>query len=336
MALSCYALKEIHKGIKDTLQTKPSCKVLSLGYPNLLVTKSQILDSFGENTLNKIASREDSIDVAAMHKIDALVEWCPEAYSFFEALGCELHIMDFTNWSGREEVVDLNHPLDKSYFEKYDVIIDPGTTEHIFNIAQAITNVLQMVRVDGYIYHSTPHNCINHGFYNFSPTFYKDFYECNGAKLINCNLYQDDCNEEDVSLDLREVIDLPMGFSSILVKKISHLNKINYPIQGKYQNNILNKHHLEEIKQKYREFNKIALVPYNSHSKFFKEFFNDKTIKIYDDSPILNKYLEVQPLKDIPNEEFDIILITSTTFEEKIKNKLILQGINQDNIMLQV
>src|SRR3546814_19453314 len=71
-------------------------------------------------------------------------------------------------------------PYTTLFRSKYDIVIDGGTTEHIFDIACALFNCAKMVKLNGYIYHDVPMNMLNHGFFNFNPTLLCDFYEANG------------------------------------------------------------------------------------------------------------------------------------------------------------
>jgi hypothetical protein len=41
-----------------------------------------------------------------------------------------------------------------------------------------------MAKVGGFVIHMNPMTMINHGFFNFSPTFYHDFYGQNGHQLM--------------------------------------------------------------------------------------------------------------------------------------------------------
>jgi hypothetical protein len=46
-------------------------------------------------------------------------------------------------------------------------------------------NVHAMTRLGGYIVHLNPTNFFNHGFFNFNPTFYHDFYTQSGNKIVS-------------------------------------------------------------------------------------------------------------------------------------------------------
>ncbi len=91
-----------------------------------------------------------------------------------------LHVDDVDNCpdEGTTILHDMNLPL--CIQNSYDLVIDIGTLEHIFDIAQAIKNVLTAVKIGGYVLHISPMTWLNHGFYNFGPTFFYDVYRCNG------------------------------------------------------------------------------------------------------------------------------------------------------------
>lgn len=333
MAIDCYGFKNIKNVIDIILKKKNDCNVLLLGYADILLTKEELNIFLPDNVIDNLASRDDSLDVAAMYHKEELVDWCCETYSLFENLGCNLNVFDFTAWSGKEEIVDLNNPINVRYKDKYDLIIDSGTTEHIFNISQAMSNILNMAKVGGYICHTTPFNDPNHGFYSFSPTFYIDFYDENGAELISCNLTQTDCNAEEVALPPREVFKFEDGMMFVIAKKHTPIDNIGYPIQGRYKSSSLEDS--KSLLYKYKDFNNIVLIPHNGQSKNLKNIFQNKNITILDDNQILIKYSDIEPVSSIADKEFDIILITSITFEDKIREKLEKLGIPKEKIKLQ-
>ena len=146
-------------------------KVLSLGYPDLLVKASDIERLFGYKP-EKLNTRNQ--------KWHGLSEPSPDTFELFEKLGSDLTIVDCTSETGHEKIADLNYPHD---FGKFDLVIDPGTVEHCFNIGQAIMNAAGAVRDGGVICHLSPMDMLNHGFYNICPTLFNDFYGQNGWNL---------------------------------------------------------------------------------------------------------------------------------------------------------
>lgn len=152
------------------IRLKPILKgeVLSLGYPDLDATAEDVEKLFGykPTRFDEKAGRWHG----RKHPL-------PQTEELFDHLGVKLTIVDFVKDRGMEIVADLNEPHD---FGQFDLVIDPGTLEHCFNIGQALMTAAESVKVGGYIFHLSPLNMPNHGFYNISPTLYHDFYSQNG------------------------------------------------------------------------------------------------------------------------------------------------------------
>jgi hypothetical protein len=157
-------------------------KLLSLGYIDFVVSKDDVARAFGPEVAAQVEIREDSHTIAAWHGSQSTVI---DADSLWRALGFEAHYLDIAAIRGGEIVQDLNEPLAPELVGAFDFVVDSGTLEHCFNIAQAVANVANAVRVGGIVHHGNPLVMINHGFYNFSPAFYHDFYNANGFKLID-------------------------------------------------------------------------------------------------------------------------------------------------------
>jgi SAM-dependent methyltransferase len=68
-----------------------------------------------------------------------------------------------------------------------DAIFDLGTSEHIFHVPHVLSHLGRMLKVGGIVVHHTPgNNHFNHGFYQFSPTFYFDYYRANEYTVSKC------------------------------------------------------------------------------------------------------------------------------------------------------
>ena len=135
------------------------------------------LDSFAFK--DKLVVRKDSDKVTAFHGRDKFK--VPTAESFFAALGAELIVLDIKKWVGNEVVIDLNKEYTGRKLQYFDLLIDNGTVEHCFNAPMTMWNIRNLVKPGGYIIHWNPHHMPNHGFYNFSGTFFEDWYNANGG-----------------------------------------------------------------------------------------------------------------------------------------------------------
>jgi hypothetical protein len=79
--------------------------------------------------------------------------------------------------------IDLNYPTGLA--ERYDMVIDNGTAEHVFNVAQFFASCHELTRPGGLMVHATPFvGWIEHGFYTFQPTFYWDLAAANGYAMV--------------------------------------------------------------------------------------------------------------------------------------------------------
>ena len=108
--------------------------------------------------------------------------------TLFKSMGFDSVLsLDCSDFEGAAIVYDLNNPeLPDELLEKFDVIIDHGTIEHVFHIPNALQNLFRMLKPGGRMIHSSPtSNLVDHGFYMFSPTFFYDFYETNNWEINN-------------------------------------------------------------------------------------------------------------------------------------------------------
>jgi SAM-dependent methyltransferase len=102
--------------------------------------------------------------------------------AFFRLLGvAEVHALDCSDFEGATIVHDLNVPVPAALWSRFDLIVDGGTLEHVFDVRQSLTNIGRMLTPGGRVVHVSPaNNWVNHGFYQFSPTLFYDFYAANG------------------------------------------------------------------------------------------------------------------------------------------------------------
>jgi len=109
--------------------------------------------------------------------------------SVFQLMGFkEVITLDNSAYEGADVVVDLNVPLTEEVAEKlgrFDLIVDAGCLEHIFNAPQVLKNFYQLANNGGVVVHASPSsNHVDHGFYMFSPTFFQDYYSANRWNVL--------------------------------------------------------------------------------------------------------------------------------------------------------
>lgn len=216
-----------------------SRRMLSLGYPDVLANREQIASIFGAAVAEQIAYRSDSAQVQRWHQSGPIGEALPEAGSLVRALGYELDVVDVFAARGGELLADLNEPLPASFRERYALVLDSGTCEHCFNIAQAARNAAEAVALHGVVIHGSPLNMFNHGFYNLNPTWYYDFYETNGFVVEYLRLVENAVSAPRIGKvpPFNRFGGVPDNSSLLVVARRTELKPIRWPVQRKYREN---------------------------------------------------------------------------------------------------
>jgi hypothetical protein len=96
-----------------------------------------------------------------------------------------LTILDYSQYEGANLIQDLNEPVTRDLWNRFDAIIDGGSLEHVFNFPNAISSLMKMLKVGGSIFIACPaNNLCGHGFYQFSPELmFRVFSKENGFQL---------------------------------------------------------------------------------------------------------------------------------------------------------
>ncbi len=160
---------------------------------------------------------------------------------------------------------DLNKNILETYNfnQKYDLVINNGTGEHVFNQYSLFLNFHNLTKVNGIMLNILPFiDWINHGFYNFNPIFFADLAASNNYDIIKISL----ANRNGAELKLEEnnfeilfeqikpykknskfgkVIDIAknkIGKNILLVVMTKKLlsDDFKIPLQGKYLSDVAN------------------------------------------------------------------------------------------------
>lgn len=109
----------------------------------------------------------------------------------FRVLGFDsVSAIDFDDSEGAEIIHDLNIiGPDEEHRGYFDVIYNNGTMEHIFHTPNFLENIFLYLKEGGVVIHSAPiNNQTEHGFYQFSPTLFYDFYTENRYDILECSI----------------------------------------------------------------------------------------------------------------------------------------------------
>jgi hypothetical protein len=81
---------------------------------------------------------------------------------------------------------DMNKPIPEQYKNKYDVVFDIGSMEHVFDIKQFVQNCVEMVKESGtLVIYDALLGWHNECFYNFQTPFFFDVFKANGFEDIS-------------------------------------------------------------------------------------------------------------------------------------------------------
>jgi SAM-dependent methyltransferase len=110
----------------------------------------------------------------------------PKGDELFRFLGfTSIDSLDVTDYEGANVIADLNLPISSKLQKTYDLVYDGGTSEHVFNQLEVLSNVHKLLKVGGIIVHNTPaNNLLDHGYVQPSPNFYLEYYAANDYELV--------------------------------------------------------------------------------------------------------------------------------------------------------
>ena len=143
-------------------------KVVSLGNPyisNVVIKKYFAINKFDfKNTeLNDLS--------------EYIFKTCFNVQSF--------NIIDITDEEKADFIHNLNFQINNDLINKFDFVIDPGTSEHIFDDSQGLSNIFKLLKKNGiYLFNLPSNSFLEHGFRQYSPTYFYDMCASNKGKLL--------------------------------------------------------------------------------------------------------------------------------------------------------
>lgn len=117
------------------------------------------------------------------------VDWNAKTWAepLFEQLGAErVSSLDYSDYEGARLIHDMNQPWPQGRPpEQFDVVLDGGTLEHVFNLPQALLNAMSLVKPGGCLLSAGPADgWLSHGFYQLQPElFFRLLTPENGFRL---------------------------------------------------------------------------------------------------------------------------------------------------------
>ena len=250
----------------------PLAAVMTFKCKNILTNKSNpvALDlgsqtsRIDKNFLKKFLEINSGISTEMKSKIEQLIE--KKEFStkeYFNAI--KFHDYSSIDINGAYESynfdLNLNIKEDYNFDKKFDLVINNGTSEHIFNQSNFFLNFHNLTQVNGLMLNIVPFiDWINHGFYNYNPIFFADLAAANGYEILKICLgnrnaailnidkkfqqkFFDQIKPNNDSSEFKNIIALArskLGENIILVVILKKINEENFkiPLQGKYLDDI--------------------------------------------------------------------------------------------------
>ncbi len=223
---------------------------------------SSINNIFVKNLLNNNKTI-NSIQKKNLNNLSSSQSFTTEDY--FKSVGFKEYKSIDINGAYNSLQFDLNKNIFEtySYKEEYDLVINNGTGEHVFNQYALFLNFHNLTKLNGVMLNILPFiDWINHGFYNFNPIFFADLAASNNYEIIKISLANRNgselrLNDENLSILFEQIkpnrndskfekmIDIAktkLGRNILLVvitRKLSD-NIFKTPLQGKYLSDVSN------------------------------------------------------------------------------------------------
>lgn len=96
--------------------------------------------------------------------------------------------MDFSDYEGAAHVHDLNQPVPEALHGAFDMILDGGTIEHVFDTRMALENVYHMLAPGGrFVSVNGMNGWVGHGLYQFNPELVWSYWQrMQGCRVHLC------------------------------------------------------------------------------------------------------------------------------------------------------
>jgi len=204
---------------------------------------SKVLDigvqtpSIKKNTIEKFVNIENLSSKQTNHYKRIMENEKFTTKDFLLALGYSDYNSIDINGAENSFQFDLNEDLFEFYKfkEVYDLVINNGTGEHIFNQYALFKNIHNLTNTNGIMLHILPFiDWINHGFYNYNPIFFADLAASNQYVILDITL----ANRNGAELSLKNKKLIQIMFEQIKPDYDSSFKKIIENAKAQLGNNI--------------------------------------------------------------------------------------------------
>ena len=170
---------------------KPNCKIMDIGTSNLYLAPAKNV----VNLLTKFIPYTSELDDYAARleygaHYDAIaggrnISW---AGDFFEKCGLSYSSIDIAK-GYKTTVFDLNtEQAPQHWKDNFDLVLNFGTTEHVFNQSNAFNTIHNMTKKNAFIMHQLPiSGYADHGYFIYTTRFFVDMAYRNNYKICHVN-----------------------------------------------------------------------------------------------------------------------------------------------------
>jgi hypothetical protein len=108
----------------------------------------------------------------------------PPSMPFWTSIGFDYAAIDY---DGHRHSIPLDLNTDRvpeKLRQRFDLVVNTGTTEHIANQAQAFRIIHDLTRIGGVMFHEVPAGSWNHGLINYTPKFFLMLHKLNDYEQV--------------------------------------------------------------------------------------------------------------------------------------------------------
>ncbi len=122
----------------------------------------------------------------------------------------------------KTEILDLNFDaLPAHMIGHYDIVLNFGTTEHVFNQWNCFEVMHDACKVGGAIYHQLPvSGYLDHGYYCYTPLFFREMAAANNYEILD--LFVTPAGESKI-----DALEIPARSSASILVGLEHLSENN-------------------------------------------------------------------------------------------------------------
>ena len=174
-AISCIECKNLYLP-KESIAIDLGCQTPSIIIDNII--------KFLQNNKKKIHD-DQILNLSKLKNIKF------STYDFFKSINYVDYKSIDINGALDSYQFDLNFIINEKYNfqEQFDLVINNGTGEHIFNQYSFFKNFHNLTKKNGFMLNILPFiDWINHGFYNFNPIIFADMAASNNYEIIKISL----------------------------------------------------------------------------------------------------------------------------------------------------